>query len=151
MKNIFTFFKNKLSQNPLFEVDKPSDNTSVPKFIFEEKIPEFPGGSAALFAFLVKNIIYPKDAFDSRIFGKVIVRFTVDKDGSIVNTHVKKSQFFQRIEMKNGKTLIKVDKCSTIESEAIRVIQKMPRWTPGYQQGKAVKVTYTLPIKFKVD
>jgi protein TonB len=98
-----------------------------------DKMPEFPGGQAALFAFLKNNIRYPTIPQELGIQGKVVCQFIVNKDGSIVDVQVVKS----------------VDRY--LDEEAVRVINKMPKWTPGFQQDKTVRVKYTLPIHFKLQ
>ncbi|PSK92644.1 energy transducer TonB [Taibaiella chishuiensis] len=95
-----------------------------------EQMPEFPGGNAALYKFLKKNIKYPKKARREKTEGKLVVRFVVEPDGSLSNPVV-------------------VDKVGNgCEEELLRVIRKMPRWNPGREQGAFVAVYYTLPISF---
>lgn len=98
-----------------------------------ESMPSFPGGDAALFKYLGDNIKYPVIAQESGIQGRVICQFVVNRDGSIVDIEVVRS----------------VDK--SLDNEAIRVIERMPRWTPGKQRGKTVRVKYTLPVNFKLN
>lgn len=98
-----------------------------------ESMPSFPGGDAALFKYLSDNIKYPVIAQESGIQGRVICQFVVNRDGSIVDIEVVRS----------------VDK--SLDNEAIRVIERMPRWTPGKQRGKTVRVKYTLPVNFKLN
>ena len=98
-----------------------------------EEMPQFPGGQAALLEFLSKNIRYPEEARKNSIQGRVIATFVVEKDGNISNIRVVKS----------------VD--SQLDAEAIRVINSMPNWNPGKQNGKAVRVKYTVPVTFKLD
>ena len=98
-----------------------------------ETMPQFPGGPQELFGFLSKNIRYPKDAMEANIQGRVIVTFVVGKDGSINDARVVKSVN------------------PSLDAEALRVINAMPKWTPGTQSGKAVNVKYTVPITFRLD
>lgn len=98
-----------------------------------EQMPEFPGGMEALLAYLSKNIKYPAVAQENNIQGRVIINFTVNKDGSIVDPEVKKS----------------LD--PSCDKEAMRVIKAMPKWTPGRQRGKAVRVRYTVPVLFRLQ
>lgn len=98
-----------------------------------ESMPSFPGGDAALFKYLNDNIKYPVIAQESGIQGRVICQFVVNRDGSIVDIEVVRS----------------VDK--SLDAEAIRVIERMPRWTPGKQRGKTVRVKYTLPVNFRLQ
>ena len=112
------------------EEEEPEEQT-----IFEvvENMPEFPGGNAALMQFLSKNIKYPTIAQENGTQGRVIVQFVVNKDGSVVDPVVVRS----------------VD--PYLDKEALRVIGQMPKWTPGKQRGKAVRVKYTVPVMFRLQ
>jgi protein TonB len=99
-------------------------------FTIVEKMPEFPGGTEQLFKYLGKNIEYPPMAKDAGIKGKVYVTFVVDKDGSITDVKVLRG-------IGGG-----------CDEEAIRVVKGMPKWNPGKQRGKSVRVQYNLPINF---
>lgn len=103
--------------------------------IFEvvEQNPSFPGGDKALMDYLYKNIKYPSVAQDNGIQGRVLVQFVVNKDGSIVDPKVLRS----------------VD--PSLDKEAMRVVQAMPKWTPGKQRGKPVRVRFTLPVTFRLQ
>jgi TonB family protein len=100
------------------------------KLSFVEQMPEFPGGEKALMYFLSKHIKYPPYALENKIEGTVLVEFVVKSDGSVSNTKVLK-------EVKGG--------CS---EEALRVVNKMPKWKPGMQNGKPVNVNFRIPISF---
>jgi len=102
-------------------------------FVIVEKQPEFPGGSAAMMSFLSNNIKYPVVAQENGIFGRVTCSFVVNIDGSIVD-----------IEVIRG-----VD--PSLDKEAMRVISTMPRWTPGEQRGRPVRVRFTLPVQFRLN
>ena len=93
--------------------------------------PEFPGGKEALLMYLKRSIRYPTVSLERGAQGSVVVQFVVDKDGSITDIEVIKS----------------VD--PDLDKEAIRVVQGMPKWVPGMQNGKPVRAKYTLPITFK--
>ena len=97
-----------------------------------EQMPEYPGGMQALFEFLKENIKYPEDAQKQKVEGRVIATFVVETDGSISNIEVVKHAF------------------PSLDAEAVRVIQAMPKWAPGKQKGKAVRVKYTIPINFNL-
>ena len=103
-------------------------------FVVVESMPEFPGGQQALFKYLSENVKYPVIAQENGIQGKVICQFTVNKDGSIVDIQVVRSAG---------------DK--SLDKEAVRVIQSMPKWKPGKQRGKPVRVKYTVPVNFKLQ
>ena len=98
-----------------------------------EEMPEFPGGMAECMKFLSKNIKYPPISAENGIQGRVIVQFVVNQDGSIVDPVVVRG----------------VD--SHLDKEALRVIQMMPKWKPGKQRGKAVRVKYTVPVMFRLQ
>ncbi|PLW93193.1 MAG: energy transducer TonB [Marinilabiliales bacterium] len=99
-------------------------------FQIVEDMPSFPGGEEALFEYLQKNIQYPQMAKESNIQGTVFVGFVVEPDGSISNVKVLRG-------IGGG-----------CDDEAIRVVKSMPRWAPGKQRGKPVRVQFNLPIKF---
>jgi periplasmic protein TonB len=95
-----------------------------------DQMPEFPGGELALRRWIANNIRYPKIAAEKGIQGKVYINFVVEKDGSISGVRVLKS-----VE-------------ASLDKEALRVIVSLPRWSPGLQGGKPVRVSYNVPINF---
>jgi TonB family protein len=97
-----------------------------------EKIPEFPGGEVELIMFIRKSIKYPKDALNKEVEGKVLVRFTVIEDGSVTDIEVTKSIF------------------PSLDNEAVRIAGTLPKFKPGMQNCKPVKVYFTLPVIFKL-
>ena len=109
----------------------PSEGEAA--FDVVEEMPEYPGGPQALFEFLSNNVQYPAAAQKAGIQGRVIATFVVGKDGSISQPTVVKS----------------VD--PALDAEAIRVINSMPKWTPGRQNGKVVNVKYTIPVNFQLQ
>ena len=98
-----------------------------------EEMPQYPGGPQELFKFLSENVQYPAEAEKAGIQGRVILTFVVEKDGSISQPTVVKS----------------VD--PLLDAEAVRVISAMPNWKPGKQNGKVVRVKYTVPLSFNLD
>jgi len=102
-------------------------------FVFVEEVPSFPGGEAALYEFLGKNIKYPDLARENNITGRVYVSFVVEKDGSITRAVVKR-------DIGGG--------CGP---EALRVVKAMPKWKPGKQSGKAVRTEFMLPVDFTLE
>ncbi|MDL2265300.1 energy transducer TonB [Parabacteroides sp. OttesenSCG-928-G21] len=102
-------------------------------FTIVEKQPSFPGGEAELLKWLGKSIKYPIMAQENGIQGRVTCQFVVNKDGSVVDAVVVRG----------------VD--PSLDREALRVISVMPKWTPGEQRGKPVRVRYTLPIAFRLQ
>ena len=105
------------------------------KVLFEnvEEMPSFPGGLAALMAYLQKSIKYPEIAEENGIQGRVVCTFVVEPDGSISDVQVVKP----------------VD--PYLDMEAVRVVRAMPKWTPGKHNGVAVRVKYTLPLTFRLQ
>ena len=98
-----------------------------------EVMPEFPGGVEKFMEFLSGNIKYPETAKDKNISGRVFIQFVIEKDGSVTNVKVMKG-------IGGG-----------CDEEAVRVVKSMPKWKPGMQDGKPVRVSYNLPIVFKLD
>ena len=107
------------------------DNDTVYNIV--EQMPEFPGGVNALISHVGHNIVYPAEAKEKEIQGRVFVGFVVEKDGSISNVKVLKG-------IGGG-----------CDEEAVRVISSMPKWKPGMQKGKPVRVSFQIPIYFKLD
>lgn len=102
-------------------------------FVTVEQMPYFPGGESELKKFIYNNLKYPVVAQEAGIQGRVIIRFVVEEDGSISNVNIIRG----------------ID--PSCDKEAIRLIKTSPKWNPGKQNGKAVRVYYTLPIIFKLD
>ena len=98
-----------------------------------ENMPEFPGGRAALMKYLATNIKYPPYAKEAGIQGRVFINFVVEKDGSITAVKVLRG-------IGGG-----------CDEEAIRVVKNMPKWSPGMQRGKPVRVSFNLPVKFTLQ
>ena len=113
-------------------VEEEEDEAETQIFTVVENDPEFPGGMEALYKYLAQNIKYPQLARDNNITGRVYVTFVVEKDGSIANPKVLR-------DIGGG--------CG---QEAIRVVKSMPKWTPGKQRGKAVRVQFNLPVNFSL-
>ncbi|MSH99580.1 TonB family protein, partial [Escherichia coli] len=111
-------------------------NTEDDDDIFDvvEEMPVFPGGQTGLMEFIAKNLRYPVKAQKEGIQGRVIARFIVEKDGSVSNLAVARRSA-----------------SSELDAEAIRVLSTMPKWTPGKQRGKEVRVKYTVPIAFRLS
>lgn len=116
---------------PPAPVQEESDEGEI--FEVVEQEPQFPGGYNALTAWLYKNLKYPSVAQENGIQGRVMVSFVVNKDGSIVDPKIIRS----------------VD--PSLDKEAIRVVSSMPKWTPGKQRGKTVRVKYSLPVTFRLQ
>ncbi len=102
-------------------------------FTVVESMPEFPGGAQSMMEFIARNIKYPPMARESGIQGRVFVNFVVEPDGSVSNVNVLRG-------IGGG-----------CDEEAIRVVETMPSWTPGRQRGKAVRVSFNLPVRFTLQ
>ena len=102
-------------------------------FVVVEEMPEFPGGQAALMSFIAKSIKYPVVAQENGIQGRVTCTFVVNQDGSIVDAQVARG----------------ID--PALDKEALRVLNSMPKWKPGKQRGKPVRVKFTLPVTFRLQ
>lgn len=114
-------------------VQEEEEESSQTIFTVVEKMPEFPGGQAALLNYLSKAIKYPIIAQENGLSGRVSIQFTVNKDGSIVDAEVVRG----------------VD--PSLDKEALRVINAMPKWKPGEQRGKPVRVKFTVPVIFRLQ
>ena len=117
------------------EQPKPEPKKEEDNKVFDvvEQQPAFPGGQGALLQWLSQNIHYPAVAEENGIQGRVVVSFVVEKDGSISNVQVVRG----------------VD--PSLDKEAARVVKAMPKWTPGKQNGQAVRVKYNVPVTFKLQ
>lgn len=102
-------------------------------FQIVEEMPAFPGGEAKLMEYVGKNVKYPQIARESGIKGRVFVSFVVEPDGSVSNVKVLRG-------IGGG-----------CDEEAMRVVKAMPKWKPGKQRGKAVRVSYMLPVNFQLQ
>lgn len=97
-----------------------------------EQMPSFPGGNQALYQYISSHIKYPAILAEAGTQGRVIVTFVVEPDGSLTNVKVSKS----------------VD--AALDKEALRLVSSMPRWIPGKQNGKAIRVKYSVPVSFRL-
>ena len=95
--------------------------------------PYFPGGTPAVLNYLSKNIVYPAQAVTETIEGKVVLQFTITKKGRIKDVEVIKSAH------------------PLLDAEAVRVLERMPKWVPGKKDGKPINVKYALPVTFKLN
>ena len=115
------------------ETAAPAPTPTDSVYEVAEVMPEFPGGTQALFKFISENLEYPQHAIDGQIEGRVVVQFVVDKTGKVGNIQVVRS----------------IDKL--LDQAAIDVVRALPAWKPGMQNGKPVNVRYTLPVSFKLS
>ena len=122
---LFTVNTTAMAQNKKAANDKVYDKVEV--------MPEYPGGEQAMMNFVATNVKYPQAALDKNISGRVMVQFVVEKDGSVTDVKTVKG-------IGGG-----------CDEEAVRVLKAMPKWKPGKEKGKAVRVQYLLPITFKLQ
>ena len=113
--------------------EPPKHEEESKVFDIVEQMPSFPGGPAALMKFLSENIKYPVVAQENGIQGRVVVAFVVERDGSITDVHIARG----------------VD--PSLDKEAVRVVKSMPKWTPGKQNGSAVRVKFNVPVAFRLQ
>ena len=116
---------------PVIAADETEEDTEV--FVIVEDMPEFPGGELALRQWISNNVKYPVIAAENGVQGRVYVTFVVDRDGSITNARIARG----------------VD--PSLDQEALRVVNNLPKWKPGKQRGKPVRVSYTVPINFQLQ
>ena len=119
--------KEQVIEQPKVEEEQPMTMAMV------EQKPQFAGGEAEMYKWLSANIVYPPAAAEEGVSGRVVVEFVVGKDGSITNVRVVRPRH------------------PALDKEALRVVKSMPKWIPGRNNGQPVKVTYTLPVTFKLQ
>jgi|TARA_B110000438_G_C15759764_1_gene626752 protein TonB len=117
-------------EDEIIEIEEEDDEEF---FMVVENMPEFPGGDLGLMKFIQKNVKYPAIAKEYNITGKVYVSFIVDKGGSVTNVKIVRG----------------VDK--NLDAEALRVVSALPKYKPGKQRGKPVRVMFTIPINFTLN
>ena len=114
-----------------FKIVAPPIDTTIYDAV--EKMPSFPGGTQALFEYLKENVTYPEECEETCVQGRVIVSFVVERDGCITEAKVVKSVY------------------PSLDEEALRVVNGMPKWMPGKQNGNSVRTKYTIPINFRLQ
>lgn len=117
-------------EDEIIEIEEEDDDEF---FMVVENMPEFPGGDLGLMKYIQKNVKYPPIAKEYNITGKVYVQFIVDKSGIVTNVKVVRG----------------VDK--NLDAEAVRVVKSLPKYKPGKQRGKPVRVMFTIPINFTLN
>ena len=127
-----------VEQNEVIEEYVPvevEEDEVVEQEIFQivEEMPSFPGGDQKMMEYVAKNIKYPQIARETGVQGKVFVNFVVEPDGSVSNVKILRG-------IGGG-----------CDEEAMRVVKSMPKWKPGKQRGRAVRVSYILPVNFKLQ
>ncbi len=124
-------FAQKAQENKKEEIESPI--TDPDKMEELDKHPEFPGGIDKMMVYIYENIGYPKAAIDKNIEGMVVISFVVEKDGSLSNISI-----FRDIGGGCG-------------PEAARIVKSMPNWSPGILNGEKVRVSFNLPVRFKLN
>lgn len=157
---IVSTFKDKGTDSKLM----PDDDDPV--FNTVEQYPEFEGGTSALMQYLSREIRYPKVAAEHGIQGRVIIKFIVEKDGSVSNPHVlsvssKSVNELNEVVVTSYKPEMSAEERTHAENEhaayqamvdeAVRFVKTMPHWKPGKQNGQSVRVYFTLPITFRLQ
>ena len=122
-------------QKKVVKSTKVTKKTGTTDKVYEvcEQMPIFPGGDAAMMKYLSENVKYPALAIKAQEQGRVVVSFTVEKDGAISDVKVARSV------------------TPSLDAEAVRVVKAMPKWTPGKQGGQLVRVRYNVPVSFKLN
>ncbi|MCK5822535.1 MAG: energy transducer TonB [Bacteroidales bacterium] len=115
------------------DIEDEDEEEEAEIFYVVENMPEFPGGTNEMRKYIANNIVYPEIAKENGITGKVYVQFVVNGKGKI-----------EQVKVVRG-----VD--PSIDKEAVRVIKNLPKWKPGKQRGKPVKVSFTVPINFQLN
>ncbi|MDY6241316.1 MAG: energy transducer TonB [Prevotella sp.] len=113
--------------------NNPTEDKQERVFDVVEVMPQYPGGIPQMMKFIISNIKYPKDAIKKGMQGAVVVQFVVEPDGSVSNVHVVRSVF------------------PSLDTEAVRMVKAMPKWSPGMQNGKPVRVRFNVPIRFSLN
>lgn len=103
------------------------------EYCIVEMMPQYPGGLAAMLKYIRENMKYPEQAMKERIQGRVTVSFIIEKDGSISDVKAVRSVH------------------PLLDKEAVRVVESMPKWSPGKNNGKPVRVRYNIPVMFKLN
>ncbi len=116
-----------------FNSNAQENNKEGDVYFIVDEMPEFPGGDKALRTYIANRVSYPEIAKKNGIQGKVYVSFVVDAEGSVTSTRIERG----------------VD--PSLDKESLRVVSELPKWKPGKEKGKAVKVKFTVPINFALN
>ncbi|MDD4991052.1 MAG: energy transducer TonB [Paludibacter sp.] len=144
-------------------VMKKDEKTGEKVYDMAEKMPQYQGGESELMKFISQNVKYPIKAQENNVMGVIVVRFIVNKEGRVEQAEIIKATTNKSTNLKElnvvgygnttEKTAIEEQNASVklLEQEALRVVNAMPQWTPGEQNGEKVSVYYILPISFKLE
>ncbi len=133
MKKLFILFALFILSTCIYAQTEEMETKPNEVFNIVEESPSFPGGDVKLYEFLAENLEYPEEARMKGISGIVYVSFIIEQDGSLTNA-----------------TIIQ-DIGGGCGEEVLRVVNSMPKWSPGRQKGKAVRVQFNLPVKFTLE
>jgi len=132
----FTSDASSYTITPFIEDDKGDDIIDAPEEVFDPFLlsekPEFPGGETALFRYITENMVYPSEALEYDIQGRVFIQFVVNKKGKVTDVQIARSSH------------------PLLDEEAKRIVESMPKWSAGEQMGKKVSSRFILPINFKI-
>ena len=98
-----------------------------------EQLPQFPGGDTELMSFVAQNLVYPEQAIKDKVQGRVIVEMVIETTGEVVDAKILRSL------------------SPECDAEVLRIVDLMPKWAPGYKDGKPVRTTFALPVIFKLQ
>jgi protein TonB len=121
------------TQVAIVEIEEETEVEEAQVFFIVENMPAYPGGDGELRKYIAQNVVYPEIAKENGIQGRVFIQFVVNQKGEV-----------EQVKVARG-----VD--PTLDKEAIRIIQSLPKWAPGSQRGKPVKVSFTVPINFQLN
>ena len=116
-----------------YRLEKEADTAKEEAFDVVEQMPEYPGGLPELMKYISMNVHYPEAAMKTGTQGRVVVQFIIEEDGTVSDARV-----VQRVS-------------DELDAEALRVVNAMPKWTPGRQNGQPVRVKYTMPVTFRLQ
>lgn len=153
--------------SPSQDLDSKSEGEEAEKtFDVVEHMPEYQGGMEELMKYLSTNVRYPKIAFENGVSARVLVKFIVEKDGSIGGVETvgfkrldekkpasgdnSSGEWVQAAKAGSDEARLAEETTSALTTEAQRVVASMPKWTPGTQSGKAVRVNYVIPVTFRL-
>ena len=132
-QNVIKVRKSKSTDTSVREILDTTFNFDDRVYTFAELTPQFPGGQQKLFEFLNRQIKYPDSLKKVELSGRVYVQFIIEKDGSVTNPIIIRSTHF------------------LFSKEVLRIIKKMPKWIPAEQNGKKIRLRYSLSVNFKLD
>ena len=127
------FTKEVIKEEVIVVDEKPKEDNIIYTTANVQQKPEFPGGEAAMYKWLNDHMQYPAQAAEEGVSGRVVVQFVVSKTGAIENVQVVRGRH------------------PALDKEALRVVKAMPNWNPGRNNGQPVKVTYNLPVTFRLQ